>query len=243
MKAEKSFWQKHLSKLIGFVITVALFGSIAVLRHNENQQKSQSIQPQLPEIAIGKDIKGHFHTDGAWCDGNHDQTPSQSDSKSPGLENPTDEGSHPHDLLSEEDHQKLHDDEHKKLLQKEQSLLREMARREAVRKERNQAHKEYMEFLDLSPDFLERMMSFKDLKFVLSDPSVDEILTKFPDRKSQLDFFSRFLDFQSTMKDMLNEINKRPALERRLRRDEPVFIANLNSICKLEVKVAGLLDK
>lgn len=242
MKAEKSFWQRHLAKVIGFVITVTLFGSIAVLRHNEDQQKRQELGNRLTMFKQPpKDAAegGHWHADGTWHNEPHIETKTREQVIKPQPKTSAKSTeSHPHDLLTDEEHDKIHQKEREKMLKEIKDLKADTARIQAEMKEDERAAEQQRGFEKLIPNFQKQVLEVlkvEDYDFILTYPTPVQIIEKFSTPVSLNAFCERLLKYQSIIIQVSNEINKRPDFAKRMQREYPDFMENLNKVKSIEI--------
>ena len=243
MKAQKSFWQRHLAKVIGFVLVIALFGSLAVLRYNQKQQQIQEFGDKLtmfkqppPDAAEG----GHWHQDGTW----HNE-PHKGIIKIPAHKPETTDTSpnepHPHDSLTDEEHAEVHGKEQEDR-EKALKYLAEMEKKakeaRARLDEAERAFAEQREFEKLIPNFQKQIvdvLEVGDYNFILTYPTPVQIIEKFSTPESLDAFCKRLLKYQSLIIEISDEINKRPAFAKRMQRKYPDFMENINKVKELEI--------
>ena len=184
MKVKKSFWERHLAKIIGSVLAIALFGTLGLLRNQQIQQYDQKFYDKLtmfkkppPDAVKG----GHWHSDGTWHNKPHTEKPKQIPNHSPKTtEKPT--KPHPHDLLTDEEHAEVHkkqEESEKKSLKLLAESERELADSIAQLSEAQQAYMERAEFEQLIPNFQKQILEYEDYDFILTYPTPVEMIEKF----------------------------------------------------------------
>ena len=241
MKAQKSFWQKHLAKIIGSILVIALIGTIAGLRYHQKQQYIQEFGNKLtmfkkppPNAAEG----GHWHQDGTWHNEPHPQTPKKvTDPHPKTTEKPTNEP-HPHDLLTDEEHAEVHRKDREKALKYLAEAQKELAESEARLSEADRAFQEQAEFEKLIPNFQKQVLEvleIEDYDFIFTYPTPAQIIEKFPTPESLNAFCKRLLKYQSLIRVISDEIKKRPAFAKRMHRKYPDFMDNLKKVSELEI--------
>lgn len=232
MKAQKSFWQKYWPYFVMCSMLVSFFGFIRVSGTRSYQKEFRdrlTLFKKPPADSQG----GHWHADGTWHEGEHgdnntEKRPDPSETRT--AKKPTTAPSHPHDLLTDAEHEELHRREHE--FQRKAILLEKFKSEKSVN---DRAIEEEREFLELLPTFQEQILAYEDYNFILTLPSPDDIFAKFPDQESLDGFRERYVEFRTVLKGIADEINKRPAFARKLSRVHPEFMKNINLYSQLEL--------
>lgn len=238
MKTHKTFWQKYWHYCVMCLILVCFFGFIRVSGTYHALNKFRERLTLFEKPPVDKVVKGgHFNADGTWCAEPHgEQTPDNITEARPDTpkisteKNQTQAPSHPHDLLTDAEHEELHRLEHES--QRKAIILEKL---KSEKSESDQAFEEEREFLKLLPTFQERILAYEDYDFIFTLPTVDEIIAKYPDQKSIDGFRERYVEFRKVLKEIADEINKRPAFARKLARLHPEFMRNINLYSQLEL--------
>lgn len=230
MKAQKPFWERHLAKIIGAVLVIALFGTLGILRYQQEQKPFRELRDKLtmfkkPPVDAAEG--GHWHPDGTWHNEPHETPKAKPEPKM--TEKSTEP--HPHDLLTDEEHAEVHriEEEALKLLAESENMLLDTL------SESERAYVEAKEFEKLIPNFTKQILEYEDYDFILTYPTAVQMIEKFPTPESLVAFCKRLKEFQSLIIEISNEIHKRPALARKMQREDPNFMENLKKVSELEI--------
>lgn len=233
MKAQKSFWQRYWTYIVICTVFICLMGFLRVynshLKRQEFRDKFTIFKKPPPNAAEG----GHWHTDGTWHNAPDPPSKKRLDPH-PKTEKPTNEP-HPHDLLTDEEHEEIHRKEREELDRKYEEGKKELARLRAKMKEDERAAEEQREFEKLIPNFQKQILKYEDYDFIFTYPTPVQIVEQFPNRESLKAFCERLTKFQSLIIEVSDEINKRPAFAKRMQREYPDFMTKLNKVRELEI--------
>ena len=230
MKAQKSFLQKYWTYI---VICSVLICSLGVLKVYDSHLKRKEFDDKLtmfkqpPEKSVEG---GHWHADGTWHNEPHEET----------TPNPPQKMSEPHrhDSLSKEEHDAVHSKEHEELDRQYEEGKKEIERLKAEMAEDNRGYMEQAEFEKLIPNFQKRVVEIlevEDYDFISTYPSPSDILAQYPNSETLKAFCERLTKYQSTLKEISDEINARSAFAKRMRREYPDFMENLDKVSELEI--------
>ncbi len=235
-RPEKSFWQKYWTYIVICAVMVSLLGFLGVYNSHLQLLARKEFGNRLtmfkkpPKDAVEG---GHWHADGTW----HNEAHPNGNilQKPPRRKRPITQEPHPHDLLSDEEHEDVHRHEREKIeLELEQSM-RYLEDSWSVMGEDLRADMEQQEFERLIPNFQRQILHYEDYDFILTYPTPEDILRQYSDPESLAAFCNRFAEFQSLLRELSDEINKRPAFAKRIVRYFPEFMEKLDKVSKLEI--------
>ena len=227
-------------QIIGSVLVIAFFGTLAILRFHQNRKHIQVFRDQLtmfkkppPDAVKG----GHWHSDGTWHNELHSETQKHITIHKPKtIEKPT--KLHPHGLLTDEEQAEVHREEQEdreKALKYLADSKRRLAASKAMLSEEEQAYMEQQEFIRLIPNFQKQILEYEDYDFILTYPTPVEIIEKFPIPESLDAFCKRLKEFQSLIIQVSDEIYIRPAFARRMHTRYPDFMKKIIKVSELEI--------
>ncbi len=228
-RPEKSFWQKYWTYIIICAVLISITGFLAVYNSHLRLLARKEFGNRLtmfkrpPKDAIEG---GHWHADGTWHNEAH---PIRNIlEKPPTHKQPSASKPHPHDLLSEDEHEEIH----RRELEKRWKTLEDIW---SLMDENSRANMEQQEFERLIPNFQRQILHYEDYDFILTYPTPEDILRQYSDPKSLTAFCKRLTEFQFLLKEISDEIDKRPAFAKRIVRYFPEFMEKLDKVSKLEI--------
>lgn len=238
----KTFLQKHLAKIIGSVLIIALFGTFAVLRYQQKEQREQEFRDKLtmfkkPPVDAAEG--GHWHADGTWHNEPHPRSKERFDPHPKTTEKSTEP--HPHDSLTDEEHAEIHRKEEEIRKRGLERLAEAEKRLEEAKARLNEAdaaelaNMERQEFEQLMPNFQKQILEYEDYDFILTYPTPAQIIEKFSTPESLDAFCKRLKKFQSLILEISDEIHKREAFARSMYRKYPDFMDRLKQVSELEI--------